>query len=59
MVESDNDSELSSYSHDLFDTNDDIERYKDLLLRYGLPSTQLPSITIWKCDDSLTEEVNA
>ena len=50
MVESDNDSELSSSSHDVFDTNNDIERYEDLLLRDCLPSTQLPSITAWKYD---------
>ena len=49
MVESDDDdSDLSSGSHDVFDANNDIERYEDLLLRDGLPSTQLPSITTWK-----------
>ena len=49
MVESDDDdSNLSSDSHDVFDANNDIERYEDLLLRDGLPSTQLPSITTWK-----------
>ena len=39
MVESDDDSELSPCSNDVFDTNNDIEQYEDLLLRDGLPST--------------------
>ena len=50
MVESDDDSELSSCSNDVFDSNNDIERYEDLLLRDGLQSTQLPYITTWKHD---------
>ena len=50
MVESDDDSELPSYSNDVFDSNTNIERYGDLLLRDDLQSTQLPSITTWKSD---------
>ena len=50
MAESDDDSGLSSCSHYVFDTNYDIEQDEDLLLREGLPSMQLPSITTWKYD---------
>ena len=50
MAESDDDSGLSSCSHDVFGINYDIEPYEDLLLREGLPSMQLLSIMTWKYD---------
>ena len=50
MVESDDDSELLSCSNDVFDSNNDIGQYEDLLLRDGLQSTHLPSIVTWKYD---------
>jgi len=50
MVDSDDDegSDISSYSHDVFETDNNIEVYEDLLLRDGVPSLQLPSKTTWK-----------
>ena len=50
MVESDDDdaSDISSYSHDVFDTDNNIEIFEDLLLRDGVPSVMLPSKTTWK-----------
>ena len=50
MIESDDDdgSDASSYSHDVFETDNNIEIYEDLLLREGFPSVQLPSRTTWK-----------
>ena len=43
----DSDSDTPSYSRDVFDNNDDIEGYKDLMSRNGILSTQLPSIITW------------
>ena len=50
MVESDDDDslDLSSCSHDVFETDRNIEMYEDLMLRHGIPSVQLPSKTTWK-----------
>ena len=47
MTYMDSDSDTSSYSRDVFDNNDDIEGYKDLMSRNGILSTQLPSIITW------------